>query len=143
MTEQNYSNHTQRVPLFGVALLLLIAVFLIGGFTLYFSRDHAGQMHNSLMLGTLAFATLLGLVQCRMMALKVQDRAIRAEENLRHFVMTGKVLDSRLSKKQIVAIRFASDDQFVELARQAAEQSMLPDDIKKAVKNWRPDLDRA
>ena len=143
MAEQNYSNHTQRVPLFGAALLLLIAALLIAGFTMYHGRDHAAQIHNGLMFSTLAVATLLGLVQCRVMALKVQDRAIRAEENLRHFAMTGKMFDSRLSKKQVIALRFASDDQFVELARQAAEQNMAPDAIKKAVKNWRADLDRA
>lgn len=64
---------------------------------------------------------------------KVQNRAISAEENLRHFVLTGKLLDNRLTIKQIVAIRCASDDQIVDLARQAAEQSMAPDAIKRAV----------
>jgi Family of unknown function (DUF6526) len=72
----------------------------------------------------------------------VQDRAIRAEENLRHFALTGKLLDPRLSIKQIVGLRFASDGEFMELARKAAEGSMSQDEIKKSVKNWRVDHDR-
>jgi hypothetical protein len=72
----------------------------------------------------------------------VQDRAIRAEENLRHFVMAGKPLDRRLTVKQIVGLRFASDGEFVELARKAAEEGLPQDTIKKSVKSWRADHDR-
>jgi len=74
-----------------------------------------------------------------MFALKAQDRAIRAEENLRHFVMTGKLLDPRLDIRQVIALRFASDGEFVALAERAAKEAMTPDAIKQAVKNWRAD----
>ncbi len=73
---------------------------------------------------------------------KVQDRAIRAEENLRHFIMTGKPLDARLTIGQVIALRFAGDDEFLALAQKAATEGMKPDDIKKSVKNWRADNDR-
>jgi len=76
---------------------------------------------------------------CRMYALKVQDRAIRAEENLRHFVLTGKLLDPRIGIRQVIALRFAPDEEFVALARRAAEEGLAPDAIKQAVKNWRAD----
>ena len=56
--------------------------------------------------------------------------------------MTGKLLDHRLTIKQIIALRFASDEEFVELARKAADQGLSADDIKKSVKHWRPDHDR-
>ena len=39
---------------------------------------------------------------CRIFPLKAQDRAIRAEENLRHYALTGKLLDSRLTISQII-----------------------------------------
>ena len=83
-----------------------------------------------------------GFLALGVFALKAQDRAIRAEENLRHFILTGKPLDGRLEPLQIVALRFAADDEFPGLAARAAEQSMKPDDIKKAVKYWRADLRR-
>jgi len=41
-----------------------------------------------------------------------------------------------------VALRFASDAEFADLARKAAEGNMPQDDIKKSVKNWRADYDR-
>jgi len=75
----------------------------------------------------------------RVFPLKAQDRAIRAEENLRHFALTGKLLDSRLQVKQIVALRFAPDDEFVALAKKAADSNMPPADIKRAVKSWKAD----
>jgi hypothetical protein len=74
--------------------------------------------------------------------LKAQDRAIRADENLRHFALTGKLLDPRLSVKQVVALRFAPDEEFVALARKAVDQSLAPDAIKRAVKQWRADTYR-
>jgi hypothetical protein len=71
--------------------------------------------------------------------LKAQDRAIRAEENLRHYVLTQRLLDPRLSTKQIVALRFASDDEFPSLSKKAAEEQLSPDAIKKSIQNWRVD----
>ena len=79
---------------------------------------------------------------CRTFPLKAQDRVIRAEENMRHFVMTGKLLDPRLSIQQIIGLRFASDAEFPALAQRAADESMSADAIKRAVKSWRVDLYR-
>jgi hypothetical protein len=72
----------------------------------------------------------------------VQNRAIRAEENLRHFAMTGKLLDPNLKMGQIVALRFASDEEYLALAKRAIEENLSRDDIKKAIKNWRADYHR-
>ena len=90
----------------------------------------------------LSFCVLLLMFLCRMFAVKAQDRAIRAEENLRHFVLTGKLLDARLTIRQVIALRFASDDEFVALAQQAAEKNLEADAIKKAVKKWKADTYR-
>ncbi len=91
----------------------------------------------------LSFAGFFTAFFGRVFALKAQDRAIRAEENLRHFVITGKLLDPRLSVGQIVALRFASNGEFVALGQRAAQDGMKPADIKRAVKNWRADEYRA
>jgi len=87
-------------------------------------------------------ALLLLFFLTRSFAMGVQDRAIRAEENLRHLALTGKLLDPRLTMKQIVGLRFASDAEFAELARKAAEEGLAQDTIKKSVRNWRADHDR-
>jgi hypothetical protein len=74
--------------------------------------------------------------------LKAQDRAIRAEENLRHYVLTQKLPDSNLSLKQIIALRFASDAELPELSKKAAAEQMSPDAIKKSIQQWRGDSNR-
>jgi hypothetical protein len=103
--------------------------------------DHQ-RMYSASLIVVLTVCVTLTALFARMFAVKAQDRAIRAEENLRHFVMTGKLLDPRLTAKQIVGLRFASDEEFVALARRAAEDGLAQKDIKQAVKNWRADTDR-
>jgi hypothetical protein len=85
---------------------------------------------------------LLQYYYLRSFALKAQDRAIRAEENFRHYLLTGKPLDSRLTIRQIIGLRFASDEEFPELAKKAAESGMSEEEIKKSIKNWKPDTYR-
>ena len=74
--------------------------------------------------------------------MKAQDRAIKAEENMRHFMLTGKLLDSRITVRQIVGLRFASDEEIVALAKRAVEENLSEDAIKRAVKNWKGDYYR-
>jgi hypothetical protein len=78
----------------------------------------------------------------RTFALKAQDRGIRAEENLRHFVLTGKLLDPRLTIQQVISLRFASDAEFPQLASEAAQKNLDPKAIKEQVKSWRADTHR-
>ena len=75
----------------------------------------------------------------RTYALKAQDRAIRAEEHLRHFILTGKPLDSRLNIRQIIALRFASDEELPALAKKAAEENLRSKEIKQQINHWRAD----
>jgi hypothetical protein len=78
----------------------------------------------------------------RIFALKAQDRAIRAEENLRHFALTGKLLPATLRIGQIVALRFASDEEFVALAIKAAAENLSVKQIKESINNWKADTYR-
>jgi hypothetical protein len=100
-------------------------------------------LYSASLILALTIVSMFLYVFCRTFALKAQDRAIRAEEQLRHYVLTGKLLDSRLSVKQIVGLRFASDGEFAALARRAADESLPPEAIKKAVASWRADTYRA
>jgi hypothetical protein len=103
--------------------------------------DHQ-RIYSASLISAIIVALVLLFFFVRSFSMGVQDRAIRAEENLRHNVLTGKLLDGRLSMKQIVGLRFASDGEFADLARKAAEQSMPQDAIKKSIKSWRADNDR-
>lgn len=142
MPTQDYSNHTQRVPGF-LALALVLLVTLVGcAVNLYVSLGDHQRLYSASLLFVLTGAVFVTAFFARVFALKAQDRAIRAEENLRHFVLTGKLLDARLDVKQIIGLRFASDAEFPALAQMAAEKGLSQKDIKLAVKNWRADFDR-
>jgi hypothetical protein len=43
---------------------------------------------------------------------------------------------------QIIALRFAGDDEYVELVKRAADENMQAKEIKMAIKNWKADHNR-
>jgi hypothetical protein len=140
---QNYANHARFVPGFHILLFGLIVFGLIGScVNLYSSFGDHQRIYSASLIVVLEVVAFLLFIFCRTFALKAQDRAIRAEENLRHFVLTGKLLDPRLGALQIVALRFASDAELVNLAARAADESLEPKAIKQAIKNWRADYYR-
>jgi hypothetical protein len=140
MPVQNFKNHGRLVTGYHFVLYLTLIACLVTSIW-NFIRS---LMHDS---GRLAGLTLLGLTIAgillafftRSFALKAQDRAIRSEESLRHFVLTGKLPDSRLTIAQIIALRFAPDEEFIALTQKAANENMKPSDIKKAIVNWKAD----
>ena len=143
MAEQTYATHRRNVVGYHLVLSLLLLATTIGAcINLLKSIGTTGLYSASLILA-LTVVSIFLFVFCRTFPLKVQDRAIRAEEQLRYYVLTGTLLDSRLSVKQIVGLRFASDGEFVALARRAADENLSPEAIKKAVTSWRPDTYRA
>ena len=101
-----------------------------------------GGLYIPALLIMFGVTLILTIFFTRSFALKAQDRAIRAEENLRYFAITGKLLDSKLTIRQIVALRFASNNEFVDLAHKAVEKNMKSSEIKQAIQNWRADHHR-
>lgn len=143
MKQQNLQNHSRIDPAFHFVLLLatlLLIIFAIINFVQVFTQDK-DWMQAVLFLLVAVFATVTFML-VRSYATKVQDRAIRAEENFRHYVLTSKPLDSRLNIRQIIALRFASDEEFPQLAAKAASGSLKPDEIKGRIKNWKADFHR-
>jgi L-cystine uptake protein TcyP (sodium:dicarboxylate symporter family) len=144
MSTQNYENHRQYVTIYHKVILPIVMLTLIGSIVnLCQSWGDHQRIYSASLIVVLSACLLFTLFFARVFALKAQDRAIRADENLRHFAMTGKLLDPRLSVPQVIALRFASDEEFVALARKAAEENLTNDAIKRAVKNWRADTYRA
>jgi hypothetical protein len=140
MSTQNFANHAKLVPGFHFVLFGILLLTFIGSLVNFFASlgDHQ-RLYSASLIMVLSACLILLSFYARAFPLKAQDRAIRAEENLRHFVMTGKLLDPRLSALQIVALRFASDSEFVALAARAASETLEPKVIKQAIKTWRAD----
>lgn len=143
MAQQSYSNHRRYVPGYHVVLLLLLLATLIGSFVnLYKSWGDDSRFYGAALIVALTLAASIMFFFLRDFALKAQDRAIRAEENLRHYVLTGELLDPRLTVRQVIGLRFAADEEFVELARSAAERGTSEEEIKKSIRSWRADTYR-
>lgn len=143
MAEQNFKNHARLVPMYhGVAFLLAFAG-LIGSIINLCNHHDAGNHYSAALLVVVFLVILLILWYARAFSLKAQDRAIRAEENFRHFIITGKPFDKKLTMAQIIGLRFASDEEFAELAKRAVDENLSQKQIKQAVKNWRADHHRA
>ncbi|MDR3610119.1 MAG: DUF6526 family protein [Ignavibacteriaceae bacterium] len=144
MKEQSYSNHRRYVTGYHFVLLFLSIIVLAGSIIFLFrSYRNGGERVISTVVFLGAINFLIIYYYTRSFAIAVQNRAIRAEENLRHFILTGKLFDPGLSMSQIIALRFASDLEFPELANRALAEKMSNDEIKKAIKNWKPDYHRA
>ena len=141
MTPQNLANHKRYHPLLHFIILPLSLVGLVLA-AIGLLNTSSENLITSILL-TLAFFLLFCIAGiARMYSLKVQDRVIRNEENFRHFVLTGKPLDPQLRIGQIVALRFASDAEFPELAKRASTEKLRSSEIKKAIQQWRPDTYR-
>jgi Family of unknown function (DUF6526) len=141
MQDQNFKNHTRFVPIYHyVAGLLVIAIF--GGSIVNLLHADAQTHYSAALLVCVAFVLLILFWYARAFALKAQDRAIRAEENFRHFILTGKPLPKELIMSQIIALRFAGDEEFAALTQKAVSENLSQKQIKEAVKNWRADNNR-
>lgn len=137
-TSQNLSNHTRWDPLFHFFLLPVFLISLIVSVAML--DNHRDLTH--LWLVVFVLALVVALFKIRLYSLKVQDRVIRLEERLRLAALlpeADRANIPKLTEKQLVALRFASDDELPALAKRAWMENMEPGEIKKAIRNWRPD----
>lgn len=139
MPNQSATSHSRYVPGFHfltyavVAAALFIAIVLV---------IHRGVSHETGFYLLTAIGMGLLTFYVRHFATSNQDRIIRAEENFRSYRLTGKVLDPRLNTSQIVALRFADDEEFTNLSQQAANDNLTSAQIKAAIQKWRADHNR-
>jgi len=141
MKEQNFNNHAQMVPGFHYLTFGGI-IALLGGSINYLLKSSAENKYLASLLVLASIVFILIAWFTRTFALKAQDRAIRAEENLRYYVLTGKLLPSSLRVGQIVALRFAPDAEFPALVEKAATNDLSGKEIKQSIQNWKADFYR-
>lgn len=141
MNEQSFKNHGRYIPLWHfITPLLLVAI--LGGSIVNLIHADAHTHYSAALIVLISLVLFIIYWYARVFALRAQDRAIRAEENFRHFILTGKPLDSRVRMSQIIALRFAPDEEFVELAKKAVEKNLSQKEIKQEIKKWKADHHR-
>ncbi|MCY9669757.1 DUF6526 family protein [Paenibacillus alginolyticus] len=140
---QNYANHRRMHPLFHfVYSVLALGLVILSLIQLVRSVQSGTDVLPAAIFLLISIILIIVFLLVRSYPLKAQDRAIRAEENLRHYVLTQKLLDTKLTMGQITALRFASDQEFPALCKKAAAEQLSPDAIKKSIKSWRSDTYR-
>ncbi|MFS4418612.1 DUF6526 family protein [Maribacter sp. 2307ULW6-5] len=141
MEAQNFKNHTKLVKGFHGLLFIAIVALLIGAVN-NLVRTSSDNLYLASLVVLIAVIFLIMAWFVRSFPLRAQDRAIKAEENLRYYVMTGKLFPKELKVSQIIALRFASDDEFLPLVEKAVKENLTNKEIKRLIKNWRPDYYR-
>src|SRR6202050_2815936 len=141
-TQQTYTNHTRFHPPFhfflipGSILLLILTVVRV--------IRHYRQMEAwILLLIGILFPVAVFLIRTN--ALRVQDRLIRLEERLRLQALLSAELSVRigeLTESQLIALRFASDNELPALVAKVLAAKMQSKEIKQAIVTWRPDTFR-
>ncbi len=141
MKEQNFKNHSRMVP--GYHYVTGLAIFaLIGGSINYLLKSTPENKYLAALLVLTSLILFMLYAYTRIFPLKAQDRAIRAEENLRYYALAGKLFPNTLSISQIIALRFAPDEELLALVDRAATESLSAKEIKQAIKNWKADYYR-
>ncbi len=139
---QSYANHARMVPGFHYVTGGLTLVFV--GWTMWHAATSRTLAAHFEMLG--AFALLGNYWYTRTFPLGVQDRVIRLEEQLRLSTLLPDDLRARiseLSKRQLIAIRFASDAEVPELVRWVLTDNVTDTKlIKQKIRVWRSDFNR-
>jgi hypothetical protein len=131
---QAYANHRHR-PV-GWVVTALCAVLGFAGMVLFVLRTPS-VISVALLLIAAAVVGLVTLI--RRYTVRLQDRIIRLEMRLR-LIALGRESDmTRLTMRQLVALRFASDAELAALVDRAVTENLTPDQIKRGVTNWQPD----
>ncbi|UUZ83830.1 DUF6526 family protein [Paenibacillus sp. P26] len=143
LQEQNYANHRKIDPKYHFILAPLSLIVLIGTVIFVIHSILTGEwVWLSVLNLLIGIVLVLTVVLVRMYPLIAQDRIIRTEQQIRHYILTGKPLDPSLTLKQLAGLRFAGDAEFPELCRRAAKENLSGDQIKRLIKEWKADHDR-
>lgn len=142
--KQNYRNHSFYYPphhfIFYPLCFLQLGICGYGAITY---REH---MLLWMAIGFVSFLIMwFSFMSRQHYALGNQNRIVRLEMRLRYFILTGKrfeAVEPSLSFAQIAALRFAGDEELVELIEKTMRENTAPDAIKKSIKNWNADLMR-
>lgn len=140
---QTYATHRRVDPAYHYGLSLILGVNLVAA-AVHLARHHHGWGEIASSFWLLVMASTLGLMawKLRSYPLMVQNRLIRLEERLRLQALLPDNLKPRileLSEEQLVGLRFASDAELSDRVREALDEKLSGEKIKKRIQVWRPD----
>ena len=142
METQSYANHRHNPKLSFIGFLFLLLAIVAFAFR-WFNIGGRYAMAVGLLALVASIQVLLSI--SRIYITKLQDRIIKLEMKVRCATLltpAQQAAYSQLSKAQIVALRFASDEELAALLERAVRENLDANQIKRAIQNWVPDWDR-
>ncbi len=140
---QNYSNHTRLYPAHHFILTPITVAALALAFAMIGESESVSKQDVFNVLA--ASALILVAFISRIYAIKNQNRIIRIEMRYRYFELTGKSFnekESQLSLSQIIALRFAGNDELLPLIDKSIAEKLSNKQIKQSITNWQADYKR-
>ena len=140
---QNYKNHLRLNPAHHFVLLPIVLTLFIWSIVYLFQSQN--PLVNKVIFLLFSFGFLILAMITRVYALKNQDRIIRLEMRQRYFELTGKSFNEKeklLRLGQIIALRFASNEELLPLIEKSIIENLTKKEIKLAVKDWQADTHR-
>jgi hypothetical protein len=131
---QSYANHPHRPVAWNVTWLLSTIGLVL---TIWLVVVEVSLLTITLLV--IAAALVGAATVMRLFAIRLQDRIIRLEMQVRLAGLGLMGQAANLSLRQLIALRFASDAELPALMSRAAAESLTPDQIKRAVVTWRAD----
>jgi hypothetical protein len=134
---QSYASHAHRpvaTSIAGVTGFIAFVLLVVG-------VVRSPTLQNAALL-CLSVSVLTLVAISRVYTVRLQDRIIRMEMQVRMDRLGRAQAFRRLTVPQLVALRFAGDAELPTLADRAATENLTPDQIKKAVTDWQPDWNR-
>ena len=136
---QSAASHARTIPVFHYFALPVLMINIVAMVVALWRFPSLDNGWGVLVAAAMAIGVLFGRVQ----ALTAQDRLIRLEETLRMqrvLPLEQQSEIAKLSRSDFIALRFAPDEELPDLVRRTrAGEFAKPIDIKKAIRNWRPD----
>lgn len=137
MAEQSFASHMHRPWPTAIAVVSSFTALVLMLGQLFWGWD---TRDAAIMVMLLAVMTLAAI--SRLYTVALQDRIIILETKVRCAELLPAGQDAnlaKLGKKQVAALRFASDDELGSLLERASRENLKPKDIKAAIRTWRPD----
>ena len=148
MSDQNLKNYRKYYPLhhfifYPISLVLLFICL----FQIVININHNSSFVKiwSAIAAVVILMIVLSFMLRQHYALGLQDRIIINEFKLRYYTLTGNRLENstyHFSDAQIFALRFAADDELMDLMHQTVQNNWSPSKIKRNIKNWKADNSR-
>ena len=143
MKIQTYQNHIRFYPPHHFVYYPILIVFLSA--SIYFTITTLDQLIWAFISVAFIFLFCLAFMLRQHYALTLQNRIVRLELRYRYFTLTNErleLLEDRLSDGQFFALRFAPDEELVDLIQRTISENLSGTQIKRSIKNWKGDYNR-